>query len=327
MRDFAQGSDNADLRVRAAWLYYMEGLTQEQVAARLGISRIRVLRLLAASREDGTVQIRINARSTRQVALARRLEQAFGLDEAVVVPAPEDEAQLSTLIGHAVGAYLSDEIRDGQAVGIGWGATLQKALLSVSRRPVAGVKIVSLLGGLTHSTGVNPSAVAWRLADLYEAECYQITAPVFASDETMRAGLWQHPELRQVRERAPALDLAFVSVGSVTADDTIFRLGLLSPEDARSLAEAGAVGDVLCHFVDAAGRVVDHPINRRVMAIPPAELRAVPKVVLAAGGRRKLAAIRAALAATGARVLVTDEGTAEALSAGAAHALGERRLA
>jgi len=81
----------------------------------------------------------------------------------------------------------------------------------------------------------------------------------------------------------------------------------------KSLAGAGAIGDVLCHFIDADGRVVDHPVNKRVVAVGLGDLRKVPKFVLAAGGKRKAPAIRAALKATRARVLITDEGAANAL--------------
>ena len=48
-----------DLKTRIAWLYYMEGLTQDEVAAKVGINRSRVLRILSAARSDGTVQIRV----------------------------------------------------------------------------------------------------------------------------------------------------------------------------------------------------------------------------------------------------------------------------
>src|SRR3546814_13498070 len=39
-------SDASSLRLRAAWLYYNQGLTQKDVAERLGISRSTVIRLL-----------------------------------------------------------------------------------------------------------------------------------------------------------------------------------------------------------------------------------------------------------------------------------------
>jgi DNA-binding transcriptional regulator LsrR (DeoR family) len=66
------------------------------------------------------------------------------------------------------------------------------------------------------------------------------------------------------------------------------------------------VGDLLGHYLDADGRVVDHPLNQRVMALAPAKLARLPHVVLASGGVEKAAAIRAALKVTRARTLVTD---------------------
>jgi DNA-binding transcriptional regulator LsrR (DeoR family) len=80
-----------------------------------------------------------------------------------------------------------------------------------------------------------------------------------------------------------------------------------------SLVEAGAVGDVLCHFIDRDGALVDHPVNERVIAIDLDALRHVPKIVIASGGRSKVGAIRAALRATGAGVLITDETAAQGL--------------
>ena len=58
-----------------------------QIAEALGLSRIKVIRMLAAARSEGLVKIRIDARSARQAGLERGLVTAFGLKEAVVVPA------------------------------------------------------------------------------------------------------------------------------------------------------------------------------------------------------------------------------------------------
>jgi DNA-binding transcriptional regulator LsrR (DeoR family) len=166
---------------------------------------------------------------------------------------------------------------------------------------------------MTHSRAVNPSAVARRLADLFDADCYQLTAPVFVASAGTRAALWREPGLRELLARARRLDLALVSVGDVSANATLFREGLLPRSQRSSLLRAGAVGDVLCQFIDAQGAVIDHPVTRRVVAVGIGELRRVPKIVIAAGGRRKVAAIRAALRATGARVLITDEAAARGL--------------
>ncbi len=302
-----------DLRVRAAWLYYVEGITQEQIARFMNISRGKVIRLLAAAREGGVVRIRIQGRASEQIALERQLVATFGLADAIVVPAPADEAEIATVVGHAAGTYLSDQVRDGMSLGVGWGATLHMSLKALGGQPCQRLSVVSLLGGMTHSRAVNPSAVARRIADAFGADCYQLTAPVIVADESLRTALWSEPGLRELLERARRVDLALVSVGDVSEEATLFRQGLLPRSALASLQAAGAVGDVLCHFIDSEGKVVDHPVNRRVVAVDLEDLRRVPKIVVAAGGRRKVAAIRAALKATGASVLITEEAAARGL--------------
>jgi DNA-binding transcriptional regulator LsrR (DeoR family) len=294
-------------------LYYVEGMTQEQIARFMNISRAKVIRLLASARDNGIVRIRIEGRASEQIALERQLVAAFGLADAIVVPAPADEADITTVVGHAAGTYLTDQIKDGMSVGVGWGATLHMSLKALGGQPCQRLSVVSLLGGMTHSRAVNPSAVARRIADAFGADCYQLTAPVIVADESVRAALWSEPGLRELLERARRVDLALVSVGDVSEEATLFRQGLLPRSALASLQAAGAVGDVLCHFIDAEGKVVDHPVNRRVVAVDLDDLRRVPRIVVAAGGRRKVAAIRAALKGTGAGVLITEEGAARGL--------------
>lgn len=307
-------SDQDELKLRAAYLYYVEGLTQEQVAAHLGISRIKALRLLAATREDGTVQITINSQAESLLRLQRALEKHLGLAEAIVVPASDPaETSVSAVVGHATGRYITDQVADGLSIGVGWGATLQVCMRSLGWREINDMTVVSLLGGLTHATAHNPSAVAWRFAEFYRTELYQITAPVFVPDRELADALWKQEDLKQLYERARAVDIALLSVGDIGAQASIFRRGILTWSDAKSLKDAGAVGDVLCHFVDADGKVLDHPVNHRAMAINPVDISKVPKVIISSGGVRKIHAIRAGIAATNARHLITDVAAAQAL--------------
>lgn len=108
------------LLVRAAWLSYVGGLTQAQIAKRLGINRIRVNRMLAQARDQGIVQIRINSKVADCVALEERLRERFSLAEAIVVPTPPDPDLIPRTIAVAAGEALSSRIREGLSVGVGW---------------------------------------------------------------------------------------------------------------------------------------------------------------------------------------------------------------
>jgi len=303
----------SDIAVRVAWLYYVEELTQEEIVRALNLSRGKVIRLLAAARKSGLVQIRIEGRAGEQVALERALAHQFGLSEVVVVPAPASDAAVGALVGQAAGTYLADHVHDGMSIGVGWGATLSMSLKAIGAQPFERLSIVSLMGGMTHSRSINPSAVARRIADAFGAECYQLTAPLFVADEATRTALWAEPALKDLLEHARKVDLALVSVGDVSKDATLFREGLLPSSQVASLIKHGAFGDVLCQFLNADGCIIDHPLSKRVIAVGLEDLRRVPNVVLAAGGVRKVAAIRAALKAMQPKVLITDEAAARGL--------------
>lgn len=304
---------SSDLKAKTAWLYYVEGFTQEQIAEKLGVSRVKVMRTLAACTADGVVVTVINTPTAGQVALERALEKRWDLTAAVVVPTPDVEENLEKAIGHAVAQYLGQQMRDGMTLAIGGGATLHASLGYLAHRPLKRASVVALVGSLPHSRWVNPSIVATRVAEIFGADCYQITAPVTVDDPLLRERLWMQPALKEVLERAAAADIALLTVGDISREATIFRHAIVPPALIKPLTEKGAVANMLCYFVDAEGRLVDHEVNSRIMAIGLDVVSRVPNVVLAAGGERKVPAIRAALQAVDANVLITDSATAKTL--------------
>ena len=311
----AQGDVSDDLKTKVAWLYYMEGLTQDKISETLGLSRSRVLRILAASRQSGMVQIRVSTKLSHCVSLERALEAKFGLERAIVIPNPQDAAATNQLIGAALGGYLNDNIPDDATIGLGWGRTLTASLPSIEYREKSGISVLSMLGGLTRVSGANPSEFSWRLADRLSAECYLMAAPVFAPDQRTRDALLTHPGMQEIFRRAARLDLAVLSVGDRSPVSTFSEYVLLEREEFAALQAAGAVGDVLCRFIDIDGNIIDHELNKRVIAVDPQELQGARKIVLASGGWQKYGVIRGALRLLNPHVLVTDELVAERLAA------------
>jgi DNA-binding transcriptional regulator LsrR (DeoR family) len=303
-------------RTRIAWLYYVEGKTQSEIGELLQLSRVKVNRELALGRESGLVQIRINGRLADCVALERRLQGLFGLKDVVVVPTPAEADDVAVALGMAVGTYVSDRLHPGMTVGIGWGRTLRCSIRSMRRRPVPRLTVVSLMGGLGRASELNTYETASHFAELHGATCYYLAAPTIADSLRLRNMLLDQARMREVYERATAADMTIASVGGLGRNSRTLRLGLLTAGEQRSLAAAGAVGDYLCHFLDARGAVVDHPLNSRVVGVAPGDLVAVPIRIVASGGAEKAAILRASLVAGYATVLITDERTATLLAAG-----------
>jgi DNA-binding transcriptional regulator LsrR (DeoR family) len=302
-----------DVNARIAWLYHVEGLTQDAIAQLIGIPRARVMRILTQCRQDGTVQIRVTARLAHCSEAERQLEMKYGLERAIVIPPPQRDESVNALVGMVTGQYLDEILVDGMTVGLGWGETLSASLSQISRRRLENMTVVSLLGGLTEVSAVNPSEFAWRFADRLGARCYMMAAPVFAPDIASRDALIRHPGISKVFGRAERLDLAIVSVGNLSPASTMQKYALLEREEWTSLEQAGAIGDVLCRFMTAAGGLVEHPVNDRVLAVHPRELRAARRLVLASGGWQKAVPMRAAMVLLKPHVVITDLHVAEKL--------------
>ncbi|HEV2557689.1 MAG TPA: sugar-binding transcriptional regulator [Microvirga sp.] len=300
---------------RAAWLYYVENLTQDEIARRLGLNRVRVNRILAQARESGIVQIRITSKLADCVALEARLVERFGLAGATVVPTPDNPDLVPQAIAIEAGIALSERIRPGSSIGIGWGRTLRLSLRTVESRTMQDVSVVSMIGGLTRGSVLNAYETAFHLADLIGAACYYIAGPVFTDTRETRDVLMRQGLVQEALERARGVDVALVSVGSLQPESTMQRLGLVADDEAAELRQAGAVGDICGFWIDAEGRLVDHPLNQRVIGIKPEELAGIPTVILASGGADKSAVLRAALVLGVVDVLVTDAKSAEALLA------------
>ena len=304
-----------DLNIQVSWLYYMEGKTQEDISKALGLSRSKVLRILASSRQNSTVQITIATDFSRCVELERSLENSMGLERAVVIPnSPNSETEYDDL-GVALGSYVNGILEDKMSIGLGWGRTLSTSLAEIEYREQKDLKVISMLGGLTRVNRQNLSEFAWRVADRLSAQGYLMAVPVLAPDIRTRDALFSHAGINEIVEASKSLDLAVVTAGDLSPYSTVSQLSILEREDIASLQAAGAVGHVLFHFIDANGRVIDHPINDRVMAIDPRELGATRKIVLASGGWRKYEVVRAAMKLLKPHVLVTDESVAERLVA------------
>ena len=300
-------------RMRIAWMYYVEGLTQNEIADRLGIGRVTVVRNINEAVKQRDVKIWITGHIAECLDLEAQLKAQFGFVDAVVVPEPSVPENTAKVIGTAAGMYVTDQLTDNFCLGVGWGATLYESLQTLSPRELSGVDVVSLLGGVVQAKRFNPAEFAWQFANTVGANCYLLTAPAIVDSPTTRQALIERCGLNEVINRADDMDMALLSVGTMSAQSTSFRFGFLGEEDRLSLIKQGAVGDMLYNFYDAKGMLVKHPINDRVMSMPVEKLKKVPKRVMISGGIDKVDALLGAFKLVNYNVLITTEATAQAL--------------
>lgn len=310
--------DDASMAARAAWMYYAGGLTQSEVARRLGLTSLKAHRLITRANQEGLVKIHIDGDVWECVELEGQLIARYGLESCEVVPEFDSEELPLRALGIAGGQFLRREIERGgpMLVGVGHGRTLAACVEHLPRTPTgAGTVFVSLLGGLTRRFSANPHDVIHRLAERTGAEAYVMPVPMIANTLEDRAVLLGQKGVGAVLDLARGADLVLAGIGTTGLDASLVATGMIERGEMEEVARAGGVGELLGHFFDAEGRPVESLLSNRTLALTRSELEG-RRIVAVAGGRVKYAAVQAVLESRYLRGLITDEATARALLAG-----------
>ena len=291
---------------RAAWYYYNDGLTQNRIAEMLGISRIKVSRLLEKGRQSGLIELRINSPYDSCITLQQELASAFGLVDARVVPAAPD-LPVAPRIGRAAASFLIEKLAPNDLLGVGWGEASSITLRYMAPVfPKSNISVVSLTGGVSAYIGDT---------FLYgpRGNAHLIPTPLKVSTPELAEMLRREPYVRHVLDIAATARMALIGVGAVASSATLVRYGYCSQAEIELFARRGAVGDILGYFYDADGQILDLDLHRHVVALRPQELRKIPNVAAAAGGAAKVDSILGLLRGKLANILITDETTAREL--------------
>ena len=119
--------------------------------------------------------------------------------------------------------------------------------------------------------------------------------------------------IQRISKMALISDFTVVGIGGVDTNATIIKNSILTPDDYLLLKKQGAVGDILSHFIDINGNLIDTDLEKRLMSPALTDIEKYNNVVGVAGGPHKIEAIYAVLTGKYLDVLITDENTATAV--------------
>lgn len=304
------------IATQVARLYFDRELSKVEIGQRLGISRFRVARLLREARASGLVRVEYRDKTPRSLELASRLEDRFDLDLCAVAAPLGEPADAVARLGAEV---VADLIGPAETLGVAWGSTLAATIRALPERHHPRLRVVPLAGGWPGVVQDRaPGELARRCAERLGGSHLELFAPAFVVSARLRDALASEASVAAVLRAYGELSTAVIGIGAWrtrgrVAGSSLLAAGAVSRAELRALRDRGAVGELVVHPFDAAGRFVPSDLADRAMAIPLDRLRAVPRVVAIAGGTVKADAIRSALATGIISVLVTDAKTAAAV--------------
>ena len=182
-----------DPYVWASWLYYQEGMTQNDIALTMGISRATVITYLNEARERGIVNIAIEPRRLASLTIAQSLKSHFNLRDCFAVPNGADDQALGDRLGAAGALALRKFLKSGDTLAVAGGRTVMAVGGSLKIGGLQDVTVVQAIGGAIARNPASPSQCASTIASALNATCVNLSAPAVASSVEARAIMVAEP--------------------------------------------------------------------------------------------------------------------------------------
>lgn len=307
MTAYAPGLSAKEVQALDAAKLYYAGLSQQEVARRLHVSRPTVSKLLAYARRRGFVRIEIHDPREQDPMLLDTLRERFNLlDVRLVSPVGPGEDLLRAALGREGARLLSSLVRDGDRIGAVGSRTLVELARSLEPVHRHHVELIQMARGLLPAErGLDEEACLVRMAQAFDAHLHLLDMPLVLGSIAERNDLHRAPRGRRVMEMVDQARIALFTVGEIHSDLQHLGHEVLSAVEREALIERGA-GDLCSHFIDVHGRICLPDLTHRTTGITLAELRSKEQRILVAGGEAKAPVMRAALANGYVNRLITD---------------------
>ena len=192
-----------EMLARVASMYYLEDMTQDQIATQLGLSRPKVWRLLRQAKETGIVEITVNLPPSLAMPVETELTSRFGLSGAILVAHQHDESAIRAQVGRAAAGLLDRLLPDGGTLSIGMGRNVKAVSQQASGLRPRRCTVVSGIGGSAQvGDGLNSTDIATRFADALGGKAEGIYAPAYAESEDVRDAFLTHADIRRTLAHA-----------------------------------------------------------------------------------------------------------------------------
>lgn len=287
-----------------AWLYYIKGMTQAEIARDLGLSRPTVIAYLKLARDRQIVGVKIDGQHFRLNDLADRLKTRFGLDKAFVVPGAGADTILE--VCEAAAHQLPDFVAPGDVLGVSWGQTVSLVSERVPWWPVENLVVRQLIGSIANPLLPTSENCSTEIAKRLSAQCINLNAPAVCSDSDLARGLRNEPIIAEQLARLKDCTKAIYSLSPCTSDTHVVQFKIATPEEVLAYRDRGAVGIIAGRFIDAEGRPVLGELDERMFGADHDTLHGTAGM-LVVSGIEKLEPTRAALRGGFVRTVILDE--------------------
>ncbi|EBD6739101.1 sugar-binding transcriptional regulator [Salmonella enterica] len=291
-------SQEYELLTEIAVAYYCDEITQEEIANKFGLSRIKVGRLLKRAKEEGIVEINVRYHPVFSTQLEKQLKERFPVNRALIALDHHDEEEQRRQVASLVSAYLNNVLKDNVVVAVGQGRNVASVAESSGVIQGRDCRFICGIGG-THRPGdvINADHISRLLAKKFGGSSESLYAPAYVENIQLKELLLHNGTIKETLDRARKADIALVGIGDMNEESYMVKLGWFTPHEINDASlNQGVIGDIAGYdFFNARGEHVNTVMDNRVIGLSVEELRQIPCIIAIASENTKAMAIMGAL--------------------------------
>jgi DNA-binding transcriptional regulator LsrR (DeoR family) len=305
------GDRRLDFAARAAWLYYVRGRTQEQIAIELNLSRQIVQRLIALALSENLIRFQLIHPMSECIELADKLRGRFDLHYCEVAPGEREGDEDISTVATLAALYLENMLQQKAplTIGIGNGQAMREAAPRISPMNCPQHKLISLMGNLTRYGRASQHDVIMRLSERVGAQCYPLPMPVVTNTVEERQVLQAQLGYKTMLSLLEEASLLIMGLGYMGWQAPLHLDGFITDVELGQAMESGAIGELLGHSINIEGQLLTGGYHDRLTSYLLQAPAKRPTMIVQSGTKR-VPAITAAITSKLANCLITDENTA-----------------
>lgn len=301
-----------DLIYKVAIAYYVDKKKQREIADELKVSRVQISNYLKMAESRGLIRVEVvppSVNAEERSHLKTSLQRKFALKELLLCPSYNTPKVTSETLFQLTEQYIfSTYGTNPLTVGIGWGHTSCTFVEQLGEHNRLQWNIVPLAGGSGKISEkyYNVNYIVQRLADKLHAQFQLLYLPFFIDSMAESQNSPFNGELKRIKKYWDNLDLIICSVGSQVTNSPLFQKGVVGEKSLANLKKSQYCGDLLAHFFDINGNIIETGIEERMVNISFEQLKRVKTKMVITMGHEKNLSVLGALRAGLIDVLVTD---------------------
>lgn len=308
---------STSLVLRAAYMYYISGKSQQEIAKVLKISITTVSRLLQKARAEKIVEFVIRDPLVECLDLETELKERLGISDVIIAPAVSLEPggatgesdNVKNLVALEAARYLQRIITDNDVIGFTWGSTVCAMIGYLNPAQKVNADFVTLHGSLASSVPEwDVRVLVSQIAKAFSGTMHVLlTETLMDSPETVKV-LKREKSIASVFDMFDKVNIAINGIGVFYPKTTtiLAEPSFIPPEDVARLRGQNVVGDIAIRFFNHDGNECDTPLRDRTISIETDQFKRIPNKVTVASGTDKAYGVRCAAKGNFIDTLIVD---------------------